>query len=358
MKNAVDKQVFIVIDSGFSLESLRDAKVLAVRDLERGVTVIGAPTVGSGALESFAYDPLSHGSIVLQRLRAQAPEVPVILIRAIGADGRIIRTGWNNGNVASDGWTEAYLWAVALCKQRGLTSVANCSFGGITHAADGTGWESHQLSQVLGKDKSGHVLVAAAGPGDGRAVHASWRTPAGSSTWVSVTQNSTTAYNFWAGTAHQQWWLTVRSNGEVAGRFDGAGLDANMWNGRQQLTFEVQGDGNVTMEFTLSDSADKLLRCDCWVRGESSARFDNYVDSQLIVEPAVYPQVIAVGFQHGSYAPDQNHEGAKPDVLVSGTGEISFRTPEVTATVARLLSDDATLDVDKVRQLLGGIYGK
>lgn len=351
MENAIET-CLIVIDSGFSLESLRDAKVLAVRDLASDATVVGAPLVGENELRAFAHDPLNHGSIVLQNLRKLAPDAPVILVRVIGEDGRIIRTGWRNGEVVTAGWTEGYIWAVELCKQLGLTSVANCSFGGITHAGDGTGWEAHQLAQVTGAGLPGHVLVAASGPGDGRSVHASWFVEPGATKWVAARQSESTSYNFWAGVAHQAWWLTVRHNGNVVGRYEGSGLDSNMWNQRQQLTFDVEGSGDVTFEFTLSAQAQSSLRCDCWVRGEESSRFLNFIDARLIAEPAVFPHVIATGFRSGSYAPDQFQPDAKPDVLVDGGGQISFRTPEVTAAVAKLLSSDPTLDVVQVRQLL------
>ncbi len=352
MDNAIENSCFIVIDSGFSQESLRDAKVIAVRDLAHGVTVTGAPYVSMDDLQSFARDPLNHGSVVLEKLRSLAPEVPVILIRVIGEDGRIIRTRWHNGELVSEGWTEAYIWAVELCKQLGLASVANCSFGGIIHAADGTGWESHQVAQVTGAGKSGHVLVAASGPGDGRSVHASWFTQPGATKWVEAKQSQSTTYNFWAASSHQEWWLTARLNGEVVGRFEGSGLGGNMWNQRQQLTFDIEGDGDVSFEFTLSANAQSAVRCDCWVRGENSSRFLNYIDARLVVEPAVFPQVIATGLRSGSYSPDQYEPDAKPDVLVDGEGPISFRTPEVTAAIALLLSADPTLDVVQVRQLL------
>jgi|LakMenEpi03Aug12_release.lakeMendotaPanAssembly.Ray.scaffolds.fasta_scaffold207740_2 hypothetical protein len=350
--NKAQETCLIVIDSGFSEESLRDARVIAVRDLSTDVTLIGAPLVGEQELQHFAHDPLNHGSIVLQNLRKLAPDAPVILIRVIGEEGKIIRTSWRSGEIVSEGWTEAYIWAVELCKQRGLTSVANCSFGGVTHAADGTGWESHQLASVTGAALPGHVLVAASGPGDGRSVHASWLTEPGATRWVAARQSGSTQYNFWAGSAHQGWWLTVRLNGEVVGRYDGAWLDGNMWNQRQQLTFDVDGQGDVSFEFTLAAEGQATLKCDCWVRGEDSSRFLNYVDARLIAEPAVLPHVIATGFRSGSYSPDQRNSDAKPDVLVDGGGQISFRTPEITVAAARLLSADRTLDVVAVKQLL------
>ena len=259
-------------------------KFLPFADLASDVTVIGAPFLSGSELQDFAHDPLNHGSIVLQNLRKLAPTAPVILIRVIGEDGRIIRTRWHNGEVVTEGWTEAYIWAVELCKQLGLTSVANCSFGGITHAADGTGWESHQLAQVTGSGQPGHVLVAAAGPGDGRSVHSSWLVEPGASKWVAARQTESTSYNLWAGLAHHSWWLTTRLNGDVVGRYEGSGLDSNMWNQRQQLTFDVEGSGDVTFEFTLSADAQSSLKCECWVRGEDSSRFLNYINARLIAE--------------------------------------------------------------------------
>jgi hypothetical protein len=177
------KLCVIVIDSGFSRESMSGLNILAARDLARGTTVMGTPRLNEEQLDSFACDPLNHGSIVLQRLRQQLQEklsaqplaaagVAFILLRVFGADNSCIRTCWENGKVVSDGWTEAYLWAVELCESSGYASVANCSFGGFVHAVDGTGWEAHQLARVTGPGKSGHVVVAAAGHGDGRAIHA------------------------------------------------------------------------------------------------------------------------------------------------------------------------------------------
>jgi hypothetical protein len=352
MDNTIEKSCLIVIDSGFSQESLRDAKVLAVRDLAKGVTVVGAPFVGNDDLQVFAYDPLNHGSIVLEKLRGCAPKAPVILIRVLSEDSKIIRTRWENGEIVSEGWTGAYIWAVELCKRLGLMSVANCSFGGITHAADGTGWESHQLAQVTGVGKAGHILVAACGPGDGRSVHASWFTEPGATKWINARQSQSTTYNLWAGQPHQEWWLTASRNGDVVGRFDGAALDGNMWNQRQQLTFDIEGDGDVSFELTLSAKAQSMLQCDCWVRGENSSRFLDHVDARLIVEPAVFPHVIATGLRSGNYASDQYELHSKPDVLLDGDGQISFRTPEVTAAVADLLAQDPTLDVEQVRQRL------
>lgn len=338
----------IVIDSGFSPESLRSATVVATRDCRNGNTNIGEPFVTSEQLQAFAGDPLNHGSIVLEKLLALSPETPVILIRAIAENNTVIRTRWHDGQVVQEGWTEAYIWAVELCRRLGATSVANCSFGGIVHAADGTGWESHQLAQVTGTGKAGHVLVAASGAGDGRAVHASWFTQPGATTVLQVRQTGSTNYNFWAGAAHQEWWLVVRLNSKVVGEYQGAGLDSNMWNDRQQLTFFVDGSGDVTFEFALG-SAEAPLRCDCFCN--DNGRFANYVDPRLVSEPACFPHVIATGLRFSSYG--QGHSDSnKPEMLVDGEGPISFRTPEVTMAAARILLANPTFDVDQVRAAL------
>jgi len=337
----------IVIDSGFSPESLREARVIATRDCRNGNTLVGEPFVTSEQLQAFAGDPLNHGSIVLEKLLALAPNTPVILIRAIAENNTVIRTRWHDGQVVQEGWTEAYMWAVELCRKLGATSVANCSFGGIVHAADGTGWESHQLAQVTGSGKAGHILVAAAGAGDGRAVHASWFTQPGATTVLQGRQNDSTHYNFWSGAAHQEWWLTVRLNGHVVGEFQGSGLDSNMWNDRQQLTFFVEGSGEVFFDFALGASAEAPLHCDCFCT--DGARFANYVDPRLVSEPAVFPHVIATGLRFSNYG---QGSGNKPEILVDGEGPISFRTPEVTVAAARLLLADPTFDVDQVREAL------
>jgi hypothetical protein len=59
-----------------------------------------------------------------------------------------------------------------------------------------------------------------------------------------------------------------------------------------------------------------------------------------------------------SYSPNQSHVGSKPDVLLEGTGEISFRTPEVTATVAQLMLRGPGLDSAGVRDALTNVYPK
>jgi hypothetical protein len=356
----MNKQCVIVIDSGFSLESMRGLKILAARDLALGTTLTGADELSelsAEQIESFACDQLNHGSIVLERLRERLPvaDFAFVLVRVFGSDNSCIRTTWADGNVVSDGWTEAYLWAVSLCEERGFSSVANCSFGGIVHAADGTGWEAHQLSQVTGIGKPGHVVVAAAGHGDGRAVHASWFAQPGEAVWVSGLQRETTSYNFWFGAANKPWTLTIRRNGDVVGTHSGVDIVGNMWNQRQQLTFTVEGSGDVSFEFVVPDG--ELVRCDGWIRGDA-AWFQDHVDSRSVAEPAVFPEVVAVGLRLKSYSADQSRPGSKPDVLLEGAGEISFRTPEVTAVVAKLMLLEPAIDSAGVRSALTNIYPK
>jgi hypothetical protein len=353
----MNKLCVIVIDSGFSLESMQGLKILAARDLASGTTIIGAPDLCAEQIDSFACDPLNHGSIVLERLGARLTDVSFILLRVFGSDNSCIRTTWANGHIASDGWTEAYLWAVKLCAERGYKSVANCSFGGFVHAADGTGWEDYQLSQVTGVDKPGHVVVAAAGHGDGRAVHASWFAQPGESVWVSALQKESTSYNFWFGASNKPWALTIRRNGDVVDTYSGSDIVGNIWNLRQQLALTVEGSGDVSFEFVLPVDGDESVRCDGWIRG-GAAWFHDHVDSLSVAEPAVFSEVIAVGLRLKSYSPDQLHPGSKPDVLLEGTGEISFRTPEVTAMVAQLMLLNPDLDSVGVRNALMNIYPK
>jgi hypothetical protein len=344
----------IIIDSGFNAESLQGAnRVLGICDLNDCKTETGAPFLSQAQLSAFANDPGRHGSIVLEQVRALAPDAPLVLIRAINPDEGLIRTGWHNGAQVSPGWTEAYLWAVQLCAAAGLPSVANCSFGGYTHALDGTGWESFQLAKVCGAGKPGHIVVAAAGPGDGRAIHASWLVLPDETVTADATQNGDSKYNFWCdATGCGDWRLDVRLNGNLIHEFRADNIPANFWNGRRQLTFRVPGSGRV--QLSLSRIGIGLLqpvRFDCWLNGDGA--FVNHVDPVLIAEPAVFPQVIAVGLRKNSYSPRQHEAAQKPDVLLDGTGAISFRTPSVTAHVAKLLSSDPSLDADAVRLLLG-----
>lgn len=404
-----DKSAAIIIDTGFSLASLRTArKILAVIDVPTGRVVTGSPFLNMASdadvLESFAYDPLNHGSLVLKSLMAVAPELPVVLVRAYDDNVRLIRTEFVSGKQTRPGWTEAYLIAVHLCRERGLASVANLSFGGYTHAHDGTGWESHCLAQETGADKPGHIVLAGAGTGDGTAIHASWKVDAGSFEEATAFQTCPTTYNFWCaadGNAPESndWLLEVFLNGEKIAQEIAGNVQPNLWNNRKQVTVRVDGVGLVRIRTSRfwrfggtalggaadvfaagaqnqplassesSESKDLIaematppsvtrldpLRFDCWVnQKEGTAFFLDHQDGMSIAEPAIFPHVIAVGLTRGDYAPDQDEPGAKPEVLLEGPGPVSFRLPEVTARVARFLAEDPALDVVAVRQMLTG----
>jgi len=350
----------IVIDSGYSQTALERsaARVVGICDVYKWRTASGAPFVDAERLASFAGDPMNHGSIVLEKLATLAPEAPIVLVRAYGPDVKLIRTTWEEGRQAAPGWTEGYLWAVTLCKGLGLASVANCSFGGFTHAMDGTGWESFQLGQAIGSGKPGHALVAAAGPGDGRATHAAWVTLPGEQCRVEVLQKQTSSYNLWAsGLARQDWLLEVWHGDRLLRSFAGQQVPLNFWNQRQQLTFSIEGSGEILLKLAcpaISGHEESAgTRFDCWIEAGAGASFLNHVDPTLIAEPAVFPQVISVGLQSGSYAASQSWPDGKPDVLLPDGGVISFRLPEVTAAVATVLAGEPELDVDGVRARLG-----
>lgn len=348
----------IVIDTGFSCRSLMNASgnILAAYDLSIGQSWIGDPFLdfekNGDELRQFAGDPLDHGSIVLNVLLDQTPETPVVLIRAYSDDVRLIRTGFSNGQISSPGWIEAYAWAVELCKERGYNTVANCSFGGYTHAMDGSGWEAHSLRQVIGKDKPGHIVVAGAGSGNGQSIHSSWSTNSGESTDVVVDQKTSTTYNFWAGLGEEvssNWTLEVFLNGDKVGDHQSEWIAANFWNNRKQLTFTVDGVGEVRFRLT---NTGKRCRFDCWINHQDDACFVSHSDANLIAEPAVFPEVIAVGLAGGKYAANQTEVDAKPEVLLEGGGPVSFRLPEVVARVAGWLQEDPTLDSESVKQRL------
>ncbi len=387
------KTAVIVIDTGFSYESLLTAKhIVAMLDLNNGSVHVGEPFLSiehdHAVYESFAGDPLNHGSLVLKRLMEAEPALPVVLIRAYGDDVLLLRTQFSNGKIVRPGWTEAYLMAVKLCADRGLSTVANLSFGGYTHAMDGGGWESHCLAQVSGAGKPGHIILAGAGAGNGRAIHASWSTQPGASTEVTAQQVEDTTYNFWCGApaTHKHandWVLEVLIDGKPVSKYSGSQLLANLWNKRKQVTFTVPGKGLVTIRtsrfwqsdtiagafprarerksFGAESGANRLavsannpenMRFDCWINHQDDAVFHDHVDGKTIAEPAVFPHVIAVGLRDGQYAPDQEETGAKPDVLLPGPGPISFRLPEVVAHVAALLDENPSLDVAAVKNHL------
>ncbi|MBX9693490.1 MAG: hypothetical protein K2Z81_13965, partial [Cyanobacteria bacterium] len=249
-----ERTAAIIIDTGFSLESLLSAeKIVAILDVSTGTVVTGLPYLTwkhhSAALQAFAGDPLNHGSMVLQALMKESPGLPVILVRAYDDKG-LMRTTWKDGKILNPGWTEAYLTAVHICRTFGFNSVANFSFGGYTHAADGTGWESHCLSTVTGPGKPGHIVVAGAGTGTGAAIHSSWRTGAGETTEVNAYQKTTATYNFWCAadpnsSQFNDWLYELYFNGEKLTEEVGANLIPNLWNGRKQVTFNVHGEGYV-----------------------------------------------------------------------------------------------------------------
>src|SRR6185503_14783204 len=102
----MSEAAIIIIDSGFNLESLQGAsRVLGICDLNDCKTETGAPFLSQAQLDAFANDPGRHGSIVLENIRALAPDAPLVLIRAIDPDSGLIRTGWRNGVQVSPGWT-------------------------------------------------------------------------------------------------------------------------------------------------------------------------------------------------------------------------------------------------------------
>ena len=391
IKNAV-----IVIDSGFSQDVVAQVKnLIGFYDLNSGITVTGAPLIkGDQAqfvLQNLCRDPLDHGSIVLRGLLLRKPDCAFVLVRAFDDAGALQRTGWSNGRVVSDGWVEAYLWARQLCASRGFTSVANLSFGGYSHAQDGSGWESFKLASVVGSGKpvdfadvtsavpnlSGHVLVAATGPGDGRGIHCSFT--ASENTVVHGFQGGTSVYNLWvdrnvsSNSEHCHWQLLVKMNGREVAQHQGYLLPRNIWNDRQQLTFVLEGEGNFEFSITpasapvvsvqepadlvseLASASDAVLastRFDIFVAQGEDACFFDHVDADAVSEPACLSQVIAVGLQAGSYGNCMVNGIAKPEVKLAGGGPISFRIAEVTALVAGLLEANPTLDIAQVRQKL------
>jgi hypothetical protein len=355
----------IIIDSGFSQQAIdRARRVIAINDLPSGRVVIGNPTVSAEDLAEFAGDSLHHGTIVLERLMDRVPDMPVILVRALGERGSsFMRTSWNDdGTIAEQGWTEGYRWAVDLCRKLGMRSVANCSFGAFIHASDGTGWEAHQVSKETGPGKPNHIMVVAAGPGDGRAQHASWRQLPGETIPVSVQQREDAKYNLWSASEKGALWqLTVYLNGEEQFTIDSRNVPRNLWNQRKQQTFTVRGEGRVDLVMhvdstgTTDDGVNEgALRFDVWAPSDMSACFLSRIDLTLISEPAIFSEVIAVGLRRGVYAENQTQEGVKPEVLLPGGEQISFRIPEVVAEIARMLRDSAEdLDVVAVRNRLG-----
>lgn len=348
------RTAIIIIDSGFSREVLARARnnILAVHDVPSNTFVAGNDR---SRLDWFAGDVYqNHGTEVLARVLQRRPESPLLLVRAFGTDKRLVRTEWTEGRVTRTGWVEAYLQAVEFCRTQGLSSVANCSFGGYVHAMDGTGWEAFNIGKVTGKGNRGHIMISGAGPGDGRPTHASTSLWPGEERVINAWQDGDTHYNFWARRPEGAWTLTVRMNGHTVFAVHSTDVPPNLWNGLKQQTLRLFGRGDVQFHVTCpSVVADvrSLLSFHCWVEGP--ALFANHVDPVAVAEPACLPSVIAVGLASSNYSPNQWLPGEKPDVLLPGGEQVSFRLPEVTVAVSRILDANANLDVDGVRALLG-----
>jgi len=361
---------FIVIDSGFSREILTQSKVpeyerkgfkvIAAWDLPRDKKFEASDCLSEHQIDEFGSDPMGHGTIVLEKLLNCVPDAKLILVKAFTSN-EVCRTVWNAGEIAEPGWTEAYVWAVEQAKSRGMVSVANCSFGGVSHALDGTGWEAHQVSRCTGAGKPGHVLVAAAGTGDGRATHGSLTLLDGENKSFVADQDSDCEYNVWFGLNQippygSRWQLEAWQNGAMVYSADSDSVPGNMWNGRQQLKFRLWGSSRVEIDvrreggWQYEDGENPGLKVDVYVEG---ARFRNWVSSELIPEPACFPAVIAVGLQASIYSARQTELDRKPDILLPGSGQISFRIPEIAAAVGQLLARHPRLDVDGVRAILG-----
>ena len=379
----------IIIDTGFELGSiLKVTKLLGVYDLPANRAVVGTPYISRERnwddLVRFARDPMRHGTLVLENLLAADSTLPVILIRAYGDEGKLLRSEWSGGFVSREGRTEALKWAIDLCKRRGLTSVTNCSFGGYTHAMDGTGWEAHCISQLTGDENPGHVVVAGAGAGVASPIRATFEVGVGECVDVQAEQNERSVYNFWCnrivsppGTANaskdEEWILEVYRNGDLLKRYLSTDIVPNLWNGRRQVTFSVDGPGSISLKVSrfwesretpenesegitiggVASLVPERLSFDCWIDHQSAGSFLNHVNFDLVAEPAVFHDVVAVGLEGGVYSPSQEEEGCKPDSLLAGSGPISFRLPSVVARIAGWLRDDPLLTVSEVKEKLG-----
>lgn len=348
---------FIVIDSGFSRDVLQQGgKVLAAYDLPFNRKFEEGDRLSERDLEVFTGDPMGHGSIVLSRLLNIIPDANLFLVKAFSPSD-LLRTIWKGGEIIQPGWVEGYVWAAELARARDMVSVANCSFGGVSHAMDGTGWESHQIARCSGPGKPGHCVVAAAGTGDGRAVHGALTVLSGENKSFIADQDTDCEYNCWFGLGQDlpencRWQLEAWQNGQLVFSADSQSVPANLWNGRQQLKFRLWGAARVTIDIRRDQDYDDSfgLSVDIYAEG---ARFRNWVSPYLIPEPACFPHVIAAGLQASTYSPTQREPGKKPDVLLPGSGQISFRIPEITAAVGQMLEKYPGLDVDGVRAMLG-----
>ncbi|HEY9774754.1 MAG TPA: hypothetical protein V6C81_13415 [Planktothrix sp.] len=327
---------FIIVNTEFSAAAVKDARILAVFDAVTQTSLSGDPFVDPEQLPHLegGADHL-HGSIILSRLRHLRPDAAFILIRAF-KDNKVIRTGWVDGKIVSLGWTEYWLEAVKLCQERHYLSVTNLSFGGYPHAGDGGGWEAFQLSQATGPGKPGHVVLAPAGDGEGKAVHASCLLAPGQERTIEVWQSQDADFNFWSFDT-QQWELEVFHNGRPRQAFAGVALAKNVWNDKQQVNFSA-GPGGMTylhVRRLPQDDGAPEARFDCWVNS-GHARFHNHVDENLITEPAIFPHVIAVGLAGRRYG---SAVRSKPNIWLAAADEAaSFRLVE-----ADVLAGDALL---------------
>lgn len=346
---------FIVIDSGYSQEVLAGRKVLAAWDLTSDRKFQSQGFLSDEQVKEFAGDPMGHGSIVLSRLLRLDPDVQLILVKAF-AEHDVCRTQWADGKIAKPGWAEGYVWAAQLAKARGMVSVGNCSFGGYRHAMDGTGWEAQQVSRCTGERKPGHILVAAGGYGDSRPVRGSLKLLEGEGKNFVGTQEGDSSYNFWFGLGQAPigatgWELEARLNDKLVYSTDSKSVPPNIWNGRQQLTFSMRGNGRVQIDVRQIENyeANGGLKVDVWAE---STRFFNWVSTELLPEPACFDNVIAVGLRASSYSANQEQAFSKPEVLLPGSGQISFRLPEVVYHIGKMLEKEPNLDFPEVKARL------
>lgn len=350
--------VFIVIDSGFSREVMEGSHVLAAWDLTRNRRFESSDELTPAQIADFAGDPMGHGSIVLARLLRLVPDARLILVKAFGG-GDACRTRWEHGKIVTPGWTEAYVWAVELAGARGMVSVANCSFGGYVHAMDGTGWEAQQVGRFSGAGKPGHVVVAAAGYGDGRPVHGALTLLPGETKEFLGDQEAECEYNFWFGLGQEPaikpWTLMAHINSHLAYAASSEQLPANIWNQRQQLKFRIWGAGKVRIDVALANGprSNGSLKVDVWCPGSMLRK---WVSPELIIEPAIFPSVIAVGLRASLYCPNQEAAGSKPDILLPGGDQVSFRLPEVAVAAGLMLQKDPSLDADQIKARLGKFW--
>lgn len=354
----------IIIDSGFSREATaKIRRLLGVYDLSSGLAMVGSPYLAPDSelvRELFCGDELNHGTIILEKLLAMDSELPVILVKAF-EHGKRVNTGFADGRVVQDGWVEGYLFARDLAQKRGMTSVANLSFGGFSHAMDGTGYEAFVLERAASQLPAGHVLVAAAGPGDGRPIHAGLVLPGGASGAITGYLEGQAGYNFWvdrlsAITSQNQsskdWFLEVFLGGQKVLEMDGKDLPDNFWNMRQQLTFSLEGRGELKLQ--LNNRSASEIRFDCYIdkNDVGQALFLDNLDNDLVCEPAVLSQVIAVGLAEGQYGSPVVKGISKPEIRVEGSGPISFRAPEIVFRVAQMLKAEPDLTTGDVRDRL------